>query len=200
MMETASCSPWRLSPYRPDAPASFAILAARSLDMLLSVSASYCLSFLTLARVPASFFSFRAAIRSLLGAYQRLRRAKIHSTAAITMTQRIGWTTRPNIATMATMTMAMSMSISTDGIYPRRRRGNREDCGAGSGFAADAARPRLLGRRAPASWSAGAARRRAEDEARRSRSTAGNAGHRFPAKSQPSFARDGDDLVDLWRC
>jgi hypothetical protein len=39
-------------PPRLDAPGEFAIRAARCFDMPLSFRASYCFSFLTLARVP----------------------------------------------------------------------------------------------------------------------------------------------------
>src|SRR5438270_13668971 len=39
-------------PPRLDAPGEFAIFAARSLDMPLSLSASYCFSFFTLGRLP----------------------------------------------------------------------------------------------------------------------------------------------------
>jgi hypothetical protein len=38
-------------PPRLDAPGEFAIFAARSFDMPLSLSASYCLSFFTLGRL-----------------------------------------------------------------------------------------------------------------------------------------------------
>jgi hypothetical protein len=50
-------------PPRLDAPGEFAIFAARSLDIPLSLSASYCFSFLTLARLfgmPALFQPRRA--------------------------------------------------------------------------------------------------------------------------------------------
>jgi hypothetical protein len=40
-------------PPRLDAPGEFAIFAARSFDIPLSFSASYCFSFLTFARLPS---------------------------------------------------------------------------------------------------------------------------------------------------
>src|SRR5207237_443543 len=46
-------------PPRFDAPGELAILAARSLDIPLSLSASYCFSFLTLGRLSGIATSFR---------------------------------------------------------------------------------------------------------------------------------------------
>jgi hypothetical protein len=43
---------WEERPPRLDEPGEFAILAARSFDIPLSLSASYCFSFFTLGRFP----------------------------------------------------------------------------------------------------------------------------------------------------
>src|SRR3954451_25359449 len=51
-------------PPRLDEPDEFAIFAARSLDMPLSFSASYCFSFLTLELLPGMRHSFPFEIRA----------------------------------------------------------------------------------------------------------------------------------------
>src|SRR5438046_3207740 len=61
---------WDFLPPRLEAPGEFAIFAARSFDMPLSFSASYCFSFLTLARLLgiALLWSLFVRLLSLLGA------------------------------------------------------------------------------------------------------------------------------------
>ena len=57
--------------------------------------------------------------------HHRLRRVNNHRIAAITMIHSTGWTTRPNTATITTITMAIRMSTSTDFLYPDADTSNR---------------------------------------------------------------------------